>query len=156
MPLSVSFGILPRMPATWESRDLPVLKAAVELFEEKGRGPRVSAIQARTGFDNDTIQRALRVLYTEPYFEEVRTASGVGFINVGKPTSAALRVAGQWPTPETQVERLIAAFQAAADDESRPEEERSRARQVGLWLAGALSQVAIGALGGAGGNMLTG
>ncbi|MGH3584470.1 MAG: hypothetical protein ACRDUB_22975 [Mycobacterium sp.] len=75
---------------------------------------------------------------------------------VGKPTSAALRVAGQWPTPEAQVERLIVAFQAAADDESRSEEERSRAKQVGLWLAGALSQVAIGALGGAGGNMLTG
>lgn len=156
MPLSAAFGILPPMPATWESRDLPVLKAAVELYEEKGRGPRVSAIEERTGFDHDTVQRALRVLYTEPYFEQVRTASGAGFIVVGKPTSAALRVAGQWPTPETQVERLIAAFEAAADDESRPKEERSRAKQVGLLLTGALSQVAIGALGGAGGNMLTG
>lgn len=149
-------GILPRMPSTWESRDLPVLKAAVELYEEKGRGPRVSAIAARTGFDQDTVQRALRLLYTEPYFEEVSTASGVGFIIVGKPTSAALRVAGQWPTPETQVERLIAAFQAAADDESRPDEERSRAQQVGLWLTGTLSKIAIGALGGAGGNLMTG
>ncbi|MCU1698974.1 MAG: hypothetical protein JWR34_5037 [Mycobacterium sp.] len=148
--------ILQHMPATWESRDLPVLKAAVELYEEKGRGPRVSAIEVRTGFDHETVQRALRVLYTEPYFEEVATASGVGFIVVGKLTSAALRVAGQWPTPETQVERLIAAFQAAASDESRSDEERSRAKQVGLWLTGALSQVAIGALGGAGGNLMTG
>jgi hypothetical protein len=154
--VSVGSGILQHMPSTWESRDLPVLKAAVELYEEKGRGPRVSAIAARAGFDEDTVQRALRVLYTEPYFEDVRTASGAGFIVVGKPTSAALRVAGQWPTPETQVERLIAAFHAAAEDESRPEEERSRAEKVGLWLAGALSQVAIGALGGAGGNLLTG
>lgn len=144
------------MADTWELRDLPVLKAVVDLYEEKGRGPRVTAIEARTGFDHDTVQRALRALYTEPYFEEGSGAFGAGLIMVGKPTSAALRVAGQWPTPETQVERLIAAFQAAADDESRPEEERSRASQVGLWLAGALSQVAIGALGGAGGNMLTG
>lgn len=156
LELSVVFGILPRMPATWESRDLPVLKAAVELYEEKGRGPRVSAIEARTGFDHDTVQRALRVLYTEPYFGEVTTASGVEYIVVGKPTSAALRVAGQWPSPEGQLDRLIAALQAAAADESRPEEERSRAKQAGLWLAGALSQVAIGALGGAGGNMLSG
>ncbi|OBF42818.1 hypothetical protein A5719_10255 [Mycolicibacterium peregrinum] len=144
------------MPDTWESRDLPVLKAVVDLYEEKGRGPRVTAIEARTGFDNDTIQRALRVLYTEPYFEEVSTASGIGWIIVGKPTSAALRVAGQWPTPENQVERLIAAFQAVAADESRPEEERSRATKIGLWLTGALQQVAIGALGGAGGNLING
>ncbi|WP_254358677.1 hypothetical protein [Mycolicibacterium peregrinum] len=116
----------------------------------------MTAIEARTGFDNDTIQRALRVLYTEPYFEEVSTASGIGWIIVGKPTSAALRVAGQWPTPENQVERLIAAFQAVAADESRPEEERSRATKIGLWLTGALQQVAIGALGGAGGNLING
>ncbi|MFN3002214.1 hypothetical protein [Mycolicibacterium wolinskyi] len=75
---------------------------------------------------------------------------------VGEPTGAALRVVGQWPTPETQLERLIAAFQAAAEDQSRPEEERSRAQKVGLWLTGALSQVAIGALGGAGGNLING
>ena len=37
-----------------------------------------------------------------------------------------------------------------------PEEERSRAAKIGLWLTGALQQVAIGALGGAGGNMLSG
>ena len=61
-----------------------------------------------------------------------------------------------WPSPEVQLERLIAGFEAAAADESRPEEERSRAKQVGLWLTGALSQIAIGALGGAGGNLMTG
>ncbi|MFV8050377.1 hypothetical protein [Mycobacterium sp. 48b] len=145
------------MPVTWESRDLPVLKAAVELYEENGEPPRPSEIEASTGFDEETVQRALRALYTEPYFEEGQgTGSSSDILWVGKPTSAALRVAGQWPTPESQVERLIAAFQAAAADESRPDEERSRAKQVGLWLTGALSQVAIGALGGAGGNLMTG
>ncbi|MCA4727383.1 hypothetical protein [Mycolicibacterium fortuitum] len=144
------------MPDTWESRDLPVLKAVVELYEEGGRGPKVSAIEDRTGFDHDTVQRALRALYTEPYFEEGKGAWGPGLLMVGKPTSSALRVAGQWPTPENQVERLIAAFQAVAADESRPDEERSRATKIGLWLTGALQQVAIGALGGAGGNLING
>lgn len=141
---------------TWESRDLPVLKAAVELYEENGDGPRATDIEARTGFDEETVQRALRALYTEPYFEEGRDSGNGGIIWVGAPTSAALRVAGQWPTPENQVERLIAAFQAVAADESRPEEERSRATKIGLWLTGALQQVAIGALGGAGGNLING
>jgi outer membrane protein assembly factor BamA len=141
---------------TWHNRDLPVLKAAVGLYEEKGRGPRVSAIEARTGFDQETVQRALRALYSEPYFEEVRTASGVGFIVVGRPTSAALRVAGQWPTPEAQLERMVAALEAASDDDARPERDRSRFKQAALWLGGAASQVAIGALRGAGGNVMTG
>lgn len=55
-----------------------------------------------------------------------------------------------------QLQRLIEAFEAVAADESRPEEERSRAKKIGLWLTGALQQVAIGALSGAGGNLMTG
>jgi hypothetical protein len=69
---------------------------------------------------------------------------------VGPPTSAALRVAGAVPSPEVQLERLIAAFEIVAADKSRLQEERSRAKQVGLWLTGAPSHVAIGALTGAG------
>ncbi|NGX07010.1 hypothetical protein [Mycobacteroides franklinii] len=143
------------MTDTWESRDLPVLKAAVELWEEHGRPPRATAVAAKTSFDGDTVQRALRALDTEPYFEKSMSGSGQ-IIAVGKPTSAALRVAGQWPSPETQIERVIAALEAAADDDSRQPEERSRLRQVALSLRGAAFQIAIGALGGAGGNLLTG
>lgn len=144
------------MAATWETRDLPVLKAVVELYEETGRGPRVTDVVSRVGFDEDTVECALRALYTEPYFEKPMGSAQKEFIFVGAPTSAALRVAGQWPTPEGQLDRLIAAFEAVADDEERPEQERSRFKQAALWLGGAASQVAINALGGAGGNMLTG
>lgn len=141
---------------TWSARDLPVLRAAVDLFEENGRGPRATTIAARTGLDEDSVQRALRVLYTEPFFEKGVESSGNKVIMVGRPTSAALRVVGQWPSPESQLERLVAAFEAVAADDSRPEDERSRAKKVGLWLTGAFSQVAINALGGAGGNIIAG
>jgi hypothetical protein len=141
---------------TWNDRDLPVLKAAVEIYDQTGRNPSAAELGDATGFDKDTVQRALRALYREPYFEKGMNAFSGQILGVGPPTSAALRVAGQWPTPENQLERLIAAFEAVAADEARPEEERSRAKQVGLWLTGALSQVAIGALGGAGGNVLSG
>jgi hypothetical protein len=140
---------------TWMTRDLPVLRAAVEIFDQRGRNPGADELGAACGFDKDTVQRALRALHREPFFEEGMTAFNGDILAVGPPTGAALRVAGQWPSPEVQLERLIAAFQAAADDEARPQEERKRAKQAGLWLAGALSQVAIAALGGAGGNMLS-
>lgn len=146
----------PTMADTWESRDLPVLKAAVELYEESGRRLRPSAIEKATGFDKETVQRALRALYREPYFEESTGSFGGEIILVGEPTGDALRVAGQWPSPEAQLQRLIAAFEAVAADHSRSEEERSRAAKIGLWLTGAFQQVAIGALGGAGGNLISG
>lgn len=144
------------MTDTWITRDFPVLKAAVEIYDQTGRNPSAAELGGLTGFDKDTVQRAIRALYREPYFEEGMNTWSGDTLAVGPPTSAALRIVGQWPTPEGQLERLIAAFEAVAADEARPEEERSRAKQVGLWLAGALSQVAIGALGGAGGNMISG
>lgn len=143
------------MADTWESRDLPVLKAAVELHEETGRRQRASAIEKATGFDRETVQRALRALYREPYFEEA-TDSGGGIFLVGAPTGEALRIAGQWPSPTVQLQRLIEAFEAVTADDLRPEEERSKAGKIGLWLAGAFQQVALGALSGAGGNLMTG
>lgn len=144
------------MVDTWESRDLPVLKAAVQLYDEKGRPSRATDIERATGFDKDTVQRALRALYSEPFFERGVESSGNQIIIVGNPTSAALRVAGQWPSPEALLDRLLAALQAAADDEDRPEEERSKFKQAILTLRGAAWQVALGALSGAGGNLLTG
>ncbi|MGW0037504.1 hypothetical protein [Gordonia sp. NPDC003376] len=79
-----------------------------------------------------------------------------GVYIAGPPTDEAFRVAGMWPSPETQLERLIAALQTAADDDTRPDEERNRFRQAAAWLGTTASAIAIGALGGAGGNMLTG
>ncbi|CAN5223742.1 hypothetical protein BH11ACT6_BH11ACT6_05170 [soil metagenome] len=141
---------------TWDNRDLPVLRAAVDIYERTGRTIRPRQIEQESGFDEDTVQRALRVLNREPYFEKISTASGGVILLVGAPTADAFRVAGKWPTPEGQLERMIAALEAAANDDSRDEAERGRFSQAILTLRGAAYQVAIGALGGAGGNMMTG
>jgi hypothetical protein len=109
--LSGVSGILPPRADTWESRDLPVLRAAVELHEESGRRLRTSAIEKATGFDKETVQRALRALYRERYFEEATGRYGGEIIFVGEPTGEALRHAEQWPSPEVQLRKLIAAFE---------------------------------------------
>ncbi|WKG01379.1 hypothetical protein [Mycolicibacterium sp. HK-90] len=141
---------------TWNHRDLPVLRAVVDIYDRTGRTIKPPQIEQECGLDEETVQRALRALNREPYFEKVTTASGGLILLVGAPTGAAFRVAGQWPTPENQLERMVAALEAAANEDGRPEEERGRIRQAILTLRGAAYQVAIGALGGAGGNMLTG
>lgn len=140
---------------TWNSRDLPVLKAVVELFDTTGH-VRANDIERALGFDSETVQRALRALYTEPYFREGgATAWGGHRVFVGDPTSDAYRIAGKWPTPENLLERLVAALEAASEDDEVPESQRGKAKQAALWLGDTLSKIAIGALGGAGGNILS-
>ncbi|MDT5185263.1 MAG: hypothetical protein QOI29_3421 [Mycobacterium sp.] len=70
-------------------------------------------IAAVANLDTDTVQRALRALSTEPFFAKgMETANG-DILWVGKPTSKALRVAGQWPSPEALLDRLIDALATA-------------------------------------------
>jgi hypothetical protein len=89
-------------------------------------------------------------------FEKVLDSSGGQIIVVGPPTADALRVAGAWPSPEQRFQRLINALEMAADDSTRAPEERSKFRQAAVYLGSFATQVAIGALGGAGGNVFRG
>ncbi|GFG53376.1 hypothetical protein [Mycolicibacterium agri] len=75
----------------------------------------------------------------------------------GCPASGeAVRVAGHRPSPKALLDRLIDALETAGEDESRPPAERSRLKQVAQGLNTAAAQIAIAALGGAGGKLLTG
>jgi len=143
---------------TWSTRDLPVLRAVVERYDSTGIYlTTASDMEASVGFDHDTVQRALRALNTQPsFFEKVVEASGGQIIMVGPPTGDALRVAGAWPSPENLLERLIVALESAADDEMRTPDERNKLKQAAIWLASFGSQIAISALGGAAGNVLSG
>jgi hypothetical protein len=99
--MSVGSGILPHMEDTWETRDLPVLRAAVELYEQNGGGGVApSAIAARLCTDEETVQRSLDALV--PYFEGgLRGDDQV--VSTGRPTSEACRAVGAWPSPEAQL-----------------------------------------------------
>jgi|SRR5947209_529483 len=109
---------------SWNTRDLPVLQAVVDSYEDSGTYlTRATAIERRTGLDHDTVQRALRRLNSQPsFFEKVAEASGEQIVMVGPPTADALRVAGAWPSPELLLQRLIAALETAADDDTRAPE----------------------------------
>lgn len=144
---------------TWTNRDLPVLKAAVDIFET-GDDDNIEPdeIARRTGFDVDDVQRALRVLYKHPYLDPdsgMSDASGQ-VLFVGEPTGDGLRAAGNWPTPEGIVDRLIAALETAAEDETRSADDRGLLSKAALTMRGAAYQLLIGTLAGAGGNIIAG
>ncbi|KMO71835.1 hypothetical protein [Mycolicibacterium obuense] len=143
----------------WTQRDYPVLLAVVRLFMHTGdTSIPVSHVQRLSQLPKPDVQLALQALYSQPYLrEDGKQVNAAGeFQYVGAPNGEALRLAGAWPTPENLLERLVAALESAGEDDSREPEERHKLKQAALWLRGAFSQVALGALGGAGGNIISG
>ncbi|TDK86065.1 hypothetical protein EI067_30365 [Mycobacterium paragordonae] len=143
---------------TWTTRDLPVLRAIVDIYEEEEdeSGIEPWEIRRRTGFDEATVRKALRALNRQPYFEDAQVISSGEIWMVGAPTAEALRLVGQWPSPETLLNRLIADLQLASDNEDLPDEERGKLRRTAAFLKTSAWQLAINALGGAGGNLIAG
>jgi hypothetical protein len=120
------------MEDTWWTRDLPVLDAAVTLFQSEDF-VEVGDLARATGFEPGDVAQALRDM--EGVF--VGKIQGMGEMErwcITEVTPEARRAVGQWPTPENVVARLAEAFTAAAEHEPDPE-RKSKLRAVGSWLA---------------------
>jgi hypothetical protein len=112
---------------TWEDRDLPVLRAIVELSDEGEEHIDPEQIGERLGVDVDRVKLALFALAAEqPSFfsySDLTTYGGrdIGFINT--PTGHARRTVGAWPKPEDRVDQLVQALRVAAEKEPDAEEK---------------------------------
>lgn len=113
------------MDSTWESRDLPVLNAVVQIYEETGQAIRPKQIEVATGIDSADVQKALRALLSEnpPFLERGQGAMGGQVLMVGRVTGHARRAVGAWPTAEALTDRLARAFAQAAELEGEPEKK---------------------------------
>lgn len=133
------------MTDTWNDRDLPLLRAIVDLYDQTGHPVRASRLAQRTGLDEKTVQAGLRALAGQqdpPYFS-ANTAAGNHVVWVSKVTGHARRAVGAWPTPDLLADRIVAALEQAADA-SEDEEERSRLRRMAAWCGDAGRDVLVG------------
>jgi hypothetical protein len=112
---------------TWSSRDLPVLEAVVSMLDEPGHYfVAVHEIAERTGLDKMEVARALDAL-DGPYIADYqRLMSGGNPTNwhIGSVNEAARRAVGQWPTPESLVDRLVQGLNQAAEHDTDPARKR--------------------------------
>lgn len=120
------------MEDTWWSRDLPVLDAAVGLFQDKDF-VEVGDLAGETGFEPKDVARALLDM-RYVYVSEIQSMGDMDQWCITGVTPAARRAVGQWPTPENVVARLAEAFIAAAEQEP-DSERRGKLRAVGGFLA---------------------
>jgi len=111
------------MDQTWTVRDLPVVPAIVELYEETGQIVSPNQIEAKTGLAAEVVQSALRALDSEqpPYVTKMQRYASGHVVMIGAPTGHARRAVGAWPTAETIADRLVSALDEAADREPDPE-----------------------------------
>lgn len=127
------------VPPTWEARDLPVLRAILEVVEETGRTyVTPQQIVQRTTFDTTVVNRALDALaYADPpMLAKATRYPGGGYMHVGPPTERARRAVGLWPTPGDLADRIISALDHAAEY-AATDEDRGKIRKAASFLAGA-------------------
>ena len=96
------------LPDTWFTRDLPVLRAIVRLVDEPATGssPYLGAIAPASGLPKPHVVSAAKALVDAGYVEALTNYAGeiVRFTAV---SGEARRLAGLWPTPQGEWERLL-------------------------------------------------
>src|SRR3954471_8018016 len=110
----------------WFSRDLPVLRAVARLVDEPEHGgnPYLGQVVPASGLPKADVQAAARALHSAGYVEVLTTYSGeiVRFTGI---SDEARRLAGLWPTPQGEWDRLLEQLDSRARN-AATEVERGR------------------------------
>jgi DNA-binding MarR family transcriptional regulator len=123
---------------TWFTRDLPVLRAIARLIDAPphGSAPYLGAVVPASGLPKPDVVGAANALATAGYVEVLTNHNGeiVRFVSL---SGEARRLAGLWPTPQSEWERLLEQLEARATG-AMSELERAR------WRAFADAATAVG------------
>jgi hypothetical protein len=118
------------LPDTWFTRDLPVLRAIARLVDgpEHGGNPYLGQVVPASGLAKADVVAAARALESAGYVAVLTTYSGeiVRFTGI---SAEARRLAGLWPTPQGEWDRLMEQLTARAGN-AATEVERDRWRRL--------------------------
>jgi len=138
------------LPDTWHSRDLPVLRTVVRLWDEQLLPLQTSEIErALPDLDPADIERALVALRSAGLIEG-KGAWGAQILRVSDPTAEARRLSGAWPSADSIADRLLAALEDIAEYGS-DEATKSKARKALDGLGGFSRDVLVGVISSAAG-----
>jgi hypothetical protein len=127
------------LPDTWFTRDLPVLRAIARLVDEGEHGGSpylLGAVVPASGLPKADVLRAARALAGAGYVEVLTNHAG-DIVRCTGISPEARRLAGLWPTPQTEWDRLLEQVTVRAEN-APTEVERQR------WRALAEAATAIG------------
>jgi hypothetical protein len=127
------------LPDVWFTRDLPVLRAIARLVDEGQHGGSpylLGAVVPASGLPKADVIQAAKALVSAGYAEALTNHAGeiVRFTGI---SPEARRLAGLWPTPQGQWDRLLEQVTARAEN-APTDIERQR------WRALADAATAVG------------
>jgi len=132
--------------ATWASRELPILRAALRRIDAGARGVELAEIQQETGLSSDEMWAGISALKSaDPPYIDVHLSGGWGTEASGLLTDVSERTRrelGSWPSAESLVDQLAQALRVAAEQEEEPQ-RRSRLSAAAETLGSVAREVAI-------------
>lgn len=136
------------LPDLWGTRDYPVLIAAARMLNEGERVLPSNRIAEAANVEPASAVRAL--LNLSNGYLEVRDASTLDGQDcyVTGITAEGLRAAGQWPSADTAVERLLAALDQQIDNATEGSPKANRLRLLRDNLASVGRDVLVEVMGG--------
>ena len=127
------------LPDAWFRRDLPVLRAIARLVDEPAHGgaPYLGQVVPASGLPKAEVVAGARALVSAGYVEALTNYAGeiVRFTGI---SAEARRLAGLWPTPQGEWDRLLEQLTARAENAPTDVERRR-------WRALADAAGAVGA-----------
>ena len=127
------------LPDVWFTRDLPVLRAIVRLVDEGEHGGSpylLGQVVPASGLPKADVVNAARALVSAGYAEALTNHAG-DIVRFTAVSPEARRLAGLWPTPQGEWDRLLEQLTARAEN-APTEVERER------WRAFADAAAAVG------------
>ncbi|WP_245158904.1 hypothetical protein [Blastococcus sp. TF02A-35] len=118
------------LPDAWFTRDLPVLRAIARLVDgpEHGGAPYLlGAVVPASGLQKAEVVSAAKALAAAGYIEPLTNHAG-DIVRITAISAEARRLAGLWPTPQGEWDRLLEQVEArAANAPTDVERQRWRA-----------------------------
>ena len=127
------------LPDVWFTRDLPVLRAIARLVDEGQHGGSpylLGAVVPASGLPKADVVNAARALVAAGYAEALTNHAG-DIVRFTAVSPEARRLAGLWPTPQGEWDRLLEQVTARAEN-APTDIERQR------WRALADAATAVG------------
>jgi hypothetical protein len=127
------------LPDAWFARDLPVLRAIARLVDEPKHGGApylLGSVVPGSGLPKAEVVAAAKALADAGYIEPLTNHAG-DIVRITGISAEARRLAGLWPTPQGEWERLLEQLAARAAN-APTDVERQR------WRAFAEAAAAVG------------
>lgn len=130
----------------WDRIDLPVLRELARAAESDDGVLLMDDVTRRLELRHRDVARSVDNLRRTKFVDARFGHDNGGEYSFIRLSERGFEATGLWPTPETALERMIAALDTIADDGSAAEDDRKQASGFARWLKSTSTSIGIGVI----------